>query len=145
MPIFDWKCPKHGVFESSHPICPSMGCSHEGVEKIFLKAPSFKSDVTKNTDSGIRSLADSYGLSDMNNRGGKAVKGGTNNSGTQWGADNFGGIDNIRSMAGSSGGNSGFASAARSLGLDKNKIPPATTTVASNDGKDRDKVIKSSI
>ncbi len=144
MPLFDWKCSKHGIFESSHPICPAMGCDHKEVEKIFIKAPSIRSNVTKNTDSGLRNLADSYGMSDMNNRGGKAVKGNSFNTGTHWGFDGVGGLDNMKSMARASAGESGFASTARAMGLDRRAVPPANTTISSNDVNDRAKVIKNS-
>jgi hypothetical protein len=61
--IFDFKCPRHGVFEGSHAICPQMGCDSEGVEKIFVKAPSFRSDTTKRTDAGLRKSAEMYNQS----------------------------------------------------------------------------------
>jgi hypothetical protein len=87
MILKEWKCPVHGSFEGSHPICPAMGCDSENVEREYLTAPGFKSDTTKLTDSGFRRTAEVYGLSDMNNKDGQPVAG----SGGQalWGSDNI--------------------------------------------------------
>lgn len=77
MPLFDWKCDKHGVFECSDPICPAMGCESEKVEKIFLKAPGFKSDRSKNIDASTRKTADMHHLNDIRTpRVGEASYGG---------------------------------------------------------------------
>ena len=65
MKLFDWKCPRHGVFESSHPICDALGCDSSGVEKVFIKAPSVRSEITKRTDDGLRRSAEIYRQSDF--------------------------------------------------------------------------------
>ena len=68
----DWNCLGHGTFESweDNPKCPH-GCST--VEVVFLQPPGLFSDRSKNLDKNTRMLAQSYGLTDMSNRGGKAV------------------------------------------------------------------------
>jgi hypothetical protein len=142
MPLFDWKCPRHGVFESSHPICPEMGCNHKGVEKIFLKAPGFKSDMTKRTDAGFEQTASKLNMTDMSNRNGNSVKQNASTAtSTHWGTENIGGMQSMRTMA-ATAGESGLATAARSTGFDKRKLPPATITSAASDGSDRAKVVK---
>lgn len=88
MILHDWKCPKHGVFESSHPICPSWDCESEGVEKIFLKAPGYVSDLTRRTDAGIRASADSMGLTNFRSaQPGEASHGGELGKKVLWGED----------------------------------------------------------
>jgi hypothetical protein len=69
----DWQCRAHGNFESSEesPLCP-YGC--DTVEKIFLQPAVFRSNRTANIDRTLESLAKSHGLTDMNNRGGHAVR-----------------------------------------------------------------------
>lgn len=61
----------HGDFEGTKPECPS-GC--DVVERIFKTPVGFASDRTRNIDSTMRGLAASYGLTDVNNRGGQAAK-----------------------------------------------------------------------
>lgn len=64
----------HGLFTSSDgaPECP-MGC--DTVERVFITPPGLKSDRTRNIDNTLQRLAKSYGLTDLNNRGGQAVAG----------------------------------------------------------------------
>lgn len=70
----DWKCPQHGTFESSHPICPNFDCDSKGVEQAFLKPPGYKSDWTKRFDQGIRRSADVYKVGDFKSaRAGEAA------------------------------------------------------------------------
>ncbi len=68
----DWRCLAHGDFESmlDEPRCPH-GCTT--VEKVFLQPPGFFSPASQNIDSNMEKIAKSYGLTDMNNRGGKPV------------------------------------------------------------------------
>lgn len=65
MPLFDWRCPKHGTFERSHPICPGNGCDSADVVKVFLKAPGARSDSTRRFDAGIRKSAEMMNLSNF--------------------------------------------------------------------------------
>lgn len=60
----DYSCPRHGVFEGSHPICPAMGCNSEGVSKVFLKAPGIRSDYTRRFDEGMKRNAEVYKQTD---------------------------------------------------------------------------------
>jgi len=46
----DYKCEKHGYFESRKPQCPMKGCDQE-VYVVFLQAPGLMSDV-KSTREG---------------------------------------------------------------------------------------------
>lgn len=70
----DWICPVHGPFESSDEdaLCPS-GCNV--AVRAFLQAPGIGSSRTKNIDNTLNSLASQFGLTDINNRGGRAAKG----------------------------------------------------------------------
>ena len=65
MPLFDWRCPKHGTFERAHPICPGNGCDSADVVKVFLKPPGSRSDSTKRFDAGIRKSAEMMNLSNF--------------------------------------------------------------------------------
>jgi hypothetical protein len=61
--IRDYRCEEHGYFESRTPVCP-YGCT-EDVKVVFLKAPSLKSDRTKNIDKTARMLAHDFRASDI--------------------------------------------------------------------------------
>lgn len=61
--LHDYKCKKHGFFESMEAKCPK-GCVKD-VMMVFLKAPSLKSDKTKRNDKNIKQLADDYGMTNM--------------------------------------------------------------------------------
>ena len=63
----EYRCPAHGLFESTKPICPS-GCTV--AERAFITPPGFKSARTRNLDSTVRQIAQDHGLTDMNNHGG---------------------------------------------------------------------------
>lgn len=69
----DFQCLAHGNFESMEekPLCP-FGC--DTVQMVFLQPPAFNSARTSNIDKTLESIAKSHGLTDMNNRGGAAVK-----------------------------------------------------------------------
>lgn len=71
--IKEWKCPLHGPFEGSHPICPHFNCESEGITQEFRTAPKVGSDRTRRVDKTLSGLASEYGLSNMSNRDGKAV------------------------------------------------------------------------
>ena len=64
------------TFESSDPVevvvCPV--CTAQEAERIFLTAPSIRDAKTSGTDATLRTLAADYGLSNMTNAGGAAVK-----------------------------------------------------------------------
>jgi len=47
----DYKCQEHGYFEGYSPTCP-QGCT-DYVLQVFLQAPGFKSDKTKNADAKV--------------------------------------------------------------------------------------------
>ena len=77
MIIREWKCSDCGsLFESSEPPeeveCPA--CSKSEPERVFLTAPGLKSPKTSIADREIRGLAADYGLSDVSNKYGEAVK-----------------------------------------------------------------------
>ena len=61
-------------FESSDadPVCPS--CSAEDHERVFLTAPAIRGEKTTRSDKIMTELASDYGLSDMTNKDGRAVK-----------------------------------------------------------------------
>jgi hypothetical protein len=73
--IKEWRCLDcDAFFESaaSEPECPH--CSATEPERAFLTPPGFKSPSTTAKDQMVRGLAADYGLSDVNNRYGQAVK-----------------------------------------------------------------------
>lgn len=77
MIIREFRCQDcNSTFESSDPVeevaCPQ--CSAPEAERVFLTAPSFKSSKTSVADQTLKSLAADYGMSDMTNRHGQAVK-----------------------------------------------------------------------
>jgi len=63
--IKEFECKKHGSFESSHPICPALGCRSERVERVFLTPVGLKSDFVTRHEKGIKKLAAAYGQSDF--------------------------------------------------------------------------------
>lgn len=86
MILFDFRCPRHGDFEASHPICGAMGCDSTGVTKIFKKAPGRLSATTKRFDAGLKATAASYGLTNIRSaRAGEAAYGGKSSNGILWG------------------------------------------------------------
>lgn len=88
MILFDWKCPRHGVFESSHPICDALGCDSEGVVKVFLKAPGLRSETMKRFDAGIRRSSDMMNISNFRSaKAGEAAYGGDAAKNLLWGRD----------------------------------------------------------
>ena len=77
MPIIrEFRCRDCGTtFESfdEDPECPS--CTAPESERVFLTAPSIRSDKTTRADKITKELAQDFGISDMSNRYGGAVKG----------------------------------------------------------------------
>ena len=78
MILRDFNCIVHGVFESGEeaPKCP-FGCSNSFVEKVFLQPPMV-GNGTKMVDNVVKDLANDFGLTNLDNRGGDSVK---NNAG----------------------------------------------------------------
>lgn len=63
--IHDYECAVHGVFEARAPKkCPFKGCEEE-ITKVFLKAPSYKSDRTKNADKNLKQLGMEFNMTNM--------------------------------------------------------------------------------
>lgn len=72
MPVTkEFRCKVHGDFEGTKALCPE-GC--DTVERIFKTPVGLASDRTRNIDATTRSLAKSYGMTDIQNRGGQAAK-----------------------------------------------------------------------
>lgn len=69
----EYFCKGHGNFETDQepPLC-KFGC--DTVERIFLTPPGLRSARTSNIDSTFEGLAKSYGMTDIDNRGGRAAK-----------------------------------------------------------------------
>ena len=71
--VKEWECATHGVFDSSHPICPALGCRSKKVERVFITAPGIKSEFHTRHERGIKKLASAYGQTDFRNaRAGEA-------------------------------------------------------------------------
>ena len=73
--LHDYKCPKHGYFESKKAQCPMKGC-HEEVLVVYLQAPSLISQRTKASDRHIKQLAIEFDMSDI-----KSTREGENQAG----------------------------------------------------------------
>ena len=71
----DYKCNKHGYFESFEAKCPMKSCS-EDVYVVFLQAPGLISDTTKKNDKNIKQLAMEFDMTDV-----KSTREGENQSG----------------------------------------------------------------
>jgi hypothetical protein len=76
MPIIrEWRCGDcQTVFESmdTEPVCPT--CTAEEPERVFITPPAIRSPQTTSKDKIVKSLATDYGLADMSNKHGEAVK-----------------------------------------------------------------------
>jgi hypothetical protein len=139
MVLHDWECAKHGVFEGSHPICPALGCSSEKVSKIFLQAPGFKSEKTKFADASLKDIAQRYGMTNMSNKDGKAVKEG-NPGAAIWGKEGYKGFDRMVAEGQQHKQESGMRTASKWTGMDKRPLPPAEVVVPRDDAAMRAKV-----
>ena len=75
------------LFESSDadPACPQ--CTADEPERVFLTPPSIKSPKTAFQDATVKQLAADFGMSDMSNRHGKAVKEGPASPPAQFSGD----------------------------------------------------------
>lgn len=63
MPVLrDYKCPKHGFFESFDPECPH-GCNE--ILEVQLAAPSIQSDRTKGADKTLNQLAMDFKMTNI--------------------------------------------------------------------------------
>ena len=71
----DYKCEKHGYFESRKPPCPMKGCEQE-VYVVFLQAPGLMSDATKKNDRTIKQLAMDFDMTNV-----KSTREGENQAG----------------------------------------------------------------
>lgn len=155
MILKEWKCPLHGTFESSDPICPSMGCESEGIERVFLTPPKIRHSSTTFTDQSFKDLATAYKLPDINNKDGQPAKNAADDC--KWGMDAIGGVDNwkaatangnqIEQFQTASGkmvavDNMGMRVACQQSKLDQKVLPAAKTTITATDAKDRQKVLK---
>lgn len=78
MPVIrEWRCADCGTTgETMGPIeeivCPT--CSAQEAERVFLTAPGIKSPQTSSADRNLKALAADFGMSNMSNRDGAAVK-----------------------------------------------------------------------
>ena len=59
----EWRCAAHGSFDGTHPICPSMGCMSEHVEREFRTPVSISKGKYSRFDAGLRQTADRMGIS----------------------------------------------------------------------------------
>jgi hypothetical protein len=73
--LSDYKCDKHGYFESRKAACPMKGCDAE-VYVVFLQAPGMVSDKTKSTDKRVKQLAIDFDMSNI-----KSTREGENQAG----------------------------------------------------------------
>ena len=71
----DYKCEKHGYFESRKPQSPMKGCDQE-VYVVFLQAPGLMSDATKKNDRTIKQLAMDFDMTNV-----KSTREGENQAG----------------------------------------------------------------
>jgi hypothetical protein len=62
--IKEWKCPIHGTFEGSHPICPGYGCISEGVERVFLTPVGISQGKYSRFEAGLRETANRMNIRD---------------------------------------------------------------------------------
>ena len=71
MPVYDWECTAHGVFEAFVGKCPH-GCGPGMVKRLsVLKMNIGRSDKTKFIDKTLKDMSKEYGMTDFNNRGGQ--------------------------------------------------------------------------
>lgn len=73
--LHDYKCNKHGYFESMEAKCPMKDCSEE-VFIVFLQAPGLMSDATKKNDKTVNQLAMDFDMTNI-----KSTKEGENQAG----------------------------------------------------------------
>jgi hypothetical protein len=73
--LADYKCDKHGFFESRKAVCPMKGCD-AAVYQVFLQAPGLVSAKTKATDKTVNQLAIDFNMSNI-----KSTREGENQAG----------------------------------------------------------------
>ena len=73
--LSDYKCEKHGYFESRKSECPMKGCDSE-VYQVFLQAPGYVTSKTKATDKRVKQLAIDFDMSNI-----KSTREGENQAG----------------------------------------------------------------
>jgi hypothetical protein len=152
--LHDYQCKKHGVFESSHPICPHMGCESEDVKIVYLKAPGMMSAKTKNFDRETRNTAESYQLDYLKSaqREGDTSYGGHASGSVLWGdeaAKHYGGVTGLADAAAASVAesrafakshgvpdvSSGMRMAATAVGLTEQVMPRTVVSYSDKGGK----------
>lgn len=74
----EYRCLSCGSFEATEPVCPN-GCTTV-VTREFRTAPGYLGARSKSADATLQRLADSYGLSDINNRDGRPAAQGQSRS-----------------------------------------------------------------
>lgn len=75
--IREWRCADCGTTgettgQIEDVICQT--CNAQEAERVFLTAPGFKSPSTSTADRELKTLATDFGLTNMSNREGSAVK-----------------------------------------------------------------------
>lgn len=82
--VKEWECPEHGTFESTHPICPEIGCDLS-IRQVFLTPPNIGSNFMRRFDKGIKQSVDTMKLGNLRTaRAGEAAYGNQGN-GMLWG------------------------------------------------------------
>lgn len=64
MPLHDYRCPEHGLFESFEAACKTEGCQNP-VTQVFLKPVGTVSARTRGIDRELRLTAESFGMTDL--------------------------------------------------------------------------------
>jgi len=73
--LHDYKCPKHGYFESRKALCPMKDCAEE-VAIVYLQPVGLVSDNTKKNDKNIKQLAMDFDMTNI-----KSTREGENQAG----------------------------------------------------------------
>jgi hypothetical protein len=74
MIIKEYICMAHGDFEGGDAVCPS-GCSGDGmVQRVFRTPVAIRSAQFGNINNTIQTLANDYGLSDIDTHGGDGIR-----------------------------------------------------------------------
>lgn len=78
MPIIrEWKCGDCGTTGETMGALEDVvchACSAQEAERVFLTAPSIKSPQTSTADKELKNLAADFGMSNMTNKDGAAVR-----------------------------------------------------------------------
>jgi hypothetical protein len=155
--IKEFECIEHGVFESSHPICPNFGCESRSVAQVFITPPHIGTSFVKRFDAGIRRSSDLMGGANFRSaKPGEAAFGGDvgKKLGMEvlWGQDvqksmgrNFAQLTQIAQQPLSVPGtnlrldkNNGMRDAATDVGITKRRLPPAYEVTAAKAEKGSD-------